>query len=69
MEESLRNRAREVFEKDQKQLDNAFEPSSDVKAPENYEKVTVVQNSDGSYSKNIEEVEYSFWNYFCSLFN
>lgn len=61
MEESLRNRAREVFEKDQKQLDNAFEPSSDVKAPENYEKVTVVQNSDGSYSKNIEEVESNFY--------
>ena len=61
MDESLRNRAREVFEKDQKQLDGAFEPSSDVKAPENYEKVTVVENSDGTYSKNVEEVESNFY--------
>ena len=61
MDESLRNRAREVFEKDQKQLDGAFEPSSDVKAPESYEKVTVVENSDGTYSKNVEEVESNFY--------
>jgi len=61
MDESLRNRAREVFEKDQKQLDGAFEPSSDVKAPESYEKVTVVENNDGTYSKNVEEVESNFY--------
>jgi len=61
MDESLRNRTIDVFQREQKQLDDAFEPSSDVKAPENYEKITVVQNGDGSYSKNIEEVESNFY--------
>ena len=58
MDGSLKNKALKIFEKEQTQLDNAFEPQSpDVVAPKKLEKVTVVQNDDGSYSKNVEEVD------------
>ena len=55
MDESLRNRAREVFEKDQKQLDDAFEPSSDVKAVGIVSSITITENADGTYTKTVKE--------------
>ena len=51
MDESLRNRAREVFEKDQKQLDDAFEPSSDVKAVGIFTSISITENADGTFTK------------------
>jgi hypothetical protein len=58
MDGSLKNKALKIFEKEQTQLDSAFVPQSpDVVAPKKLEKVTVVQNADGSYSKNVEEVD------------
>ena len=56
MDGSLKNKALKIFEKEQNQLDDAFKAQSpDVVAPKKLEKVTVVQNADGSYSKNVEE--------------
>lgn len=58
MDESLKNRALKIFEKEQTQLDDAFKAQSPgVEAPKKVEKVTVTQNNDGTYSKNIEEVD------------
>jgi hypothetical protein len=58
MDESLRNRTLKIFEKEQTQLDDAFKAQSpDIAAPKKLEKVTVVQNGDGTYSRNIEEVD------------
>jgi len=55
MDGSLRNRAREVFEKDQKQLDGAFEPSSDVKAVGIVSSITITENADRTYTKTVKE--------------
>jgi len=64
MNESLKNRAIELFEKDQKRLDGAFDnPSPDVTAPEKIEKVTVTQNDDGTYSKQTEEVDSNLYDH------
>ena len=64
MDESLKNRAIGIFEKDQKQLDGAFDnPSPDVTAPEKIEKVTVTQNDDGTYSKQTEEVDSNLYDH------
>ena len=58
MDESLKNRTLKIFEKEQTQLDDAFKPQSPgVEAPEKVEKVTVTQNDDGTYSKNVEQVD------------
>lgn len=58
MNESLKKRAQEIFEKDQNQLDNAYKPQSPgIVAPEEIEKVTVTENSDGTWTKNTEKVK------------
>ena len=58
MNESLKKRAQEIFEKDQNQLDNAYKPQSPgIVAPEETEKVTVTENSDGTWTKNTEKVK------------
>jgi hypothetical protein len=61
MDESLRNRAREVFEREQKQLDDAFEPSSDVKAVGILTSISITENADGTFTKtetnnNVEDL-------------
>ena len=64
MDDSLKNKAIGLFEKEQKQLDGAFDDSSpDVTAPEKIEKVTVTQNDDGTYSKQTEEVDSNFYDH------
>ena len=55
MDESLRNRAKDVFEREQKQLDGAFEPSSDVKAVGIFTSTSITQNADGTYNETKTE--------------
>jgi len=58
MDESLKNRTLKIFEKEQTQLDDAFKAQSPgVEAPKKVEKVTVTQNDDGTWIKNVEEVD------------
>lgn len=58
MNESLKNNVLKIFEKEQNQLDDAFKAQSPgVEAPKKVEKVTVTPNSDGTWSKNVEEVD------------
>ena len=55
MDESLRNRAKDVFEREQKQLDGAFKPSSDVKAVGIFTSTSITQNADGTYNETKTE--------------
>ena len=55
MDESLKNRAIKIFEDDQNQLDGAFDKQSDIEVPTKIEKVSVTQNDNGRWSKNIKE--------------
>lgn len=58
MDESLKNNVLKILEKEQTQLDDAFKAQSPgVEAPKKVEKVTVTQNNDGTWSKNVEEVD------------
>ena len=58
MDESLKNSVLKIFEKEQNQLDDAFKSQSPgVEAPKKFEKVTIIQNDDGTYSKNVEEIK------------
>jgi hypothetical protein len=62
MDESLKNRALKIFEKEQTQLDDAFKAQSPgVEAPKKVEKVTVIQNDDGTWSKNVEKADSNFY--------
>ena len=55
MDESLKDRALGIFEKDQKQLEGAFEEQSDVKAVGILSTTTVEENDDGTYKKVVKE--------------
>ena len=55
MDESLKDRALGIFEKDQKQLEGAFEEQSDVKAVGIISTTTVEENDDGTYKKVVKE--------------
>ena len=55
MDESLKDRALGIFEKDQKQLEGAFEEQSDVKAVGIVSTTTVEENDDGTYKKVVKE--------------
>jgi len=58
MNESLKNNVLKILEKEQTQLDDAFKAQSPgVEAPKKVEKVTVIQNDDGTWIKNVEEVD------------
>ena len=58
MNESLKNNVLKILEKEQTQLDDAFKAQSPgVEAPKKVEKVTVTQNDDGTWIKNVEEVD------------
>ena len=58
MDESLKNRTIKILQDEQNQLDDAFKPQSGgVTAPQKIEKVTVVENGDGTYTKKTEEVD------------
>ena len=60
MNENLTNRALEVVNRDQDQLKNVYENQSEYNAPEKIEKITVTQNSDGTWSQNKEIVDSGF---------
>ena len=54
MDESLKNSVLKIFEKEQNQLDDAFKSQSPgVEAPKKFEKTTIIQNDDGTYSREI----------------
>ena len=55
MDESLKDRALGIFEKDQKQLEGAFDPSSDVRAVGILSSTTVEESDDGTYKKIVKE--------------
>ena len=57
MSETSKNRAIEVLNRDQNQLDNVYVNQSEYNAPEKIEKITVTQNSDGTWSENKETVD------------
>lgn len=57
MNESLKNRALEILNRDQNQLDNVYVNQSEYTAPEKIEKITVTENSDGTWSQNKETVD------------
>ena len=60
MNENLANRALEVLNRDQNQLKGAYENQSEYNAPEKIEKITVTENSDGTWSENKELVDSGF---------
>ena len=55
MDESLRNKTLEIFEKDQKQLEGAYESQSDVKAVGIVSSTTITEKDDGTYEKTVKE--------------
>ena len=55
MDESLKDRALGVFEKDQKQLEGAYESQSDVKAVGIVSSTTITEKDDGTYEKTVKE--------------
>lgn len=58
MEEFLKRKTVNLFEKDQDALDDAFKKQSpDITAPAKLEKVEVIKNDDGTYSKKTEEID------------
>jgi len=57
MNENLTNRALEVLNKDQDQLKGVYENQSEYTAPEKIEKITVTQNSDGTWNQNKETTD------------
>ena len=57
MNENLTNRALEVLNRDQDQLKGVYENQSEYTAPEKIEKITVTENSDGTWSQNKEIVD------------
>ena len=57
MNESLKNRALEILNRDQNQLDNVYVNQSEYNAPDKIEKITVTENSDGTWSQNKETVD------------
>jgi len=62
MDEELRTRTLELLQDEQDQLKSAFEPQSPgINAPKTLEKVSIIQNSNGTYSKNVTEIESTFY--------
>lgn len=57
MDESLKKQVIEIFEKDQSQLNGALDNPSTVTAPTSIEKVSITQNSDGTWNKTVTTEE------------
>ena len=55
MDESLRDKTLEIFEKDQKQLEGAYESQSDVRAVGIVSSTTITEKDDGTYEKTVKE--------------
>jgi hypothetical protein len=62
MDESLKNRTIEILQKEQDQLDGAYDKQSDVEIPEKIEKVNVTQDANGRWSKNTTEEDSGLYN-------
>ena len=59
MDENLKNRTLEILNKDQDQLKGVYDNQSEYTVPETTEKVTVTENSDGTWTQNKEIIENS----------
>ena len=57
MNENLTNRALEVLNRDQDQLKGVYENQSEYIAPDKIEKITITENSDGTWNQNKETVD------------
>jgi len=57
MDENLKNNTIKILQKDQDQFKDVYKRQSDIDAPEVMEKVEVVENDDGTWSKNTTEVK------------
>jgi len=57
MDESLKNQVIGIFEKDQSQLNGALDNQSTITAPSTLEKVSITQNSDGTWNKTVTTEE------------
>ena len=57
MDENLKNRTLEILNKDQDQLKGVYDNQSEYTAPETIEKITVTENSDGTWTENKETVD------------
>jgi len=57
MDENLKNRTLEILNKDQDQLKGVYDNQSEYTAPETTEKITVTENSDGTWTENKETVD------------
>lgn len=55
MNENLKNNTMKILVDEQNQLDGSFDRQSNIEAPKTVEKVSVTQNSDGTWSKNTTE--------------
>ena len=60
MNENLANRALEVLNRDQDQLKDVYENQSEYNAPDKIEKITITENSDGTWNQNKETVDSGF---------
>ena len=57
MDENLKNNTIKILQRDQDQFKDVYKRQSDLDAPEVMEKVEVVENDDGTWSKNTTEVK------------
>ena len=57
MDENLKNNTIKILQRDQDQYKDVYKRQSDLDAPEVMEKVEVVENDDGTWSKNTTEVK------------
>lgn len=55
MDENLKNNTIKILVDEQNQLDGSFDRQSDIEAPKTLERVSVTQNSDGTWSKDTVE--------------
>lgn len=60
MNENLKNKALEILQKEQTQLEDVYEKQSEYQAPQTVEKISVVQGPDGRWSKNVIEEKNTF---------
>lgn len=57
MDESLKKQVIEILEEEQNQLNGALNNQSDTLAPEKIEKISIYQNEDGTWTKEVTEEE------------
>ena len=60
MNENLKDKALEILQKEQTQLEGVYEKQSEYQAPQTIEKISVVQGPDGRWSKTVTEEKNTF---------